>query len=138
MPKYLIIIALFFTPLSVAADDLLITDAWIKNLPPVVPMRAGYMSLSNNGDKELTIVSVESETFSHIEIHASVDKDGMMSMQPIDAISIKTGETLHLRPGGIHLMMMNPLVVLSPGDEVTATLIFDDGSKRAVPMKVRK
>ncbi len=134
----LAIITLFFTSLTVAADDLLVTDAWIRNLPPAIPMRAGYMILSNNGNVELTIVSVESETFSRIEIHESVDKDGMMSMRPVDVVSIKAGETLPLKPGGLHLMLMNPLQHLSPGDEVTVTLIFDNGNKRAVPMKVRK
>lgn len=138
MLNRIILLVLIFTSLSVAADDLLITDAWIKNLPPVVPMRAGYMSITNNGDEVLTIVSVESETFSHIEIHESVEKDGMMSMQAVGVVSIKAGETLHLKPGGLHLMMMNPLQVLSPGDQVTATLIFDDGSRRAVSMKVKK
>lgn len=138
MLNRIILLVLLFTSLSVAADDLLITDAWIKNLPPVVPMRAGYMSITNNGDEVLTIVSVESETFSHIEIHESVEKDGMMSMQAVGVVSIKAGETLHLKPGGLHLMMMHPLQVLSPGDQVTATLIFDDGSRRAVSMKVKK
>lgn len=138
MLNRIILLVLLFTSLSVAADDLLITDAWIRNLPPVVTMRAGYMSITNNGDEVLTIVSVESETFSHIEIHESVEKDGMMSMQAVGVVSIKAGETLHLKPGGLHLMMMHPLQVLSPGDQVTATLIFDDGSRRAVSMKVKK
>lgn len=138
MTKPAILVLFIFTSLSQAADNLLVTDAWIKNLSSVVPVRAGYMSLSNKGNRDLIIISVESENFSSIETHTSVEKNGMINMRQIDTLSIRAGETLHLKPGGVHLMMMKPLTDLSPGDQVAVTLIFNDESKQTVLMEIRK
>jgi len=138
MTKPAILVLFIFTSLSQAADNLLVTDAWIKNLSSVVPVRAGYMSLSNKGNRDLIIISVESENFSSIETHTSVEKNGMINMQQIDTLSIRADETLHLKPGGVHLMMMKPLTDLSPGDQVAVTLIFNDESKQTVLMEIRK
>ncbi len=133
-----ILVLIIFTSPSQAADNLILTDAWIKNLPPVVPMRAGYMSLTNISTSNVKIVSVESEKFSSIEIHTSVEKNGMINMQKIDALSIGAGETIRLKPGGIHLMMVDPVKTLSTGDLVAITLTFDDESTLTVLMEVRK
>ncbi len=41
---------LLFCPLATQAD-LLIEDAWIKNLPLTVPVRAVYKNISNTGEE---------------------------------------------------------------------------------------
>jgi hypothetical protein len=101
-------------------------------------MRAGYMSITNSGALERSIVSLSSESFMHIDIHQSIEKDGMISMQPVHALSIPPGKSMQLAPGGFHLMMMNPLQPLSLGDRVSVTLQFDDQSTQTIQMVVRK
>jgi len=61
----------------------------------------------------------------------------MINIRQIDTLSIRAGETFHLKPGGVHLMMI-PLTDLSPGDQVVITLIFNDESKQTVLMEIRK
>ena len=56
-------------PLASQAD-LVIDNAWIKNLPPTVPVRAAYMDISNTGQEEVCIVSFSSEKFSNIALPA--------------------------------------------------------------------
>ena len=101
-------------------------------------MRAGYMSITNSGAMERSIVSLSSESFMHIDIHQSIEKDGMISMQPVHAFSISPGKSMQLVPGGFHLMMMNPLQPLSLGDQISVTLQFDDQSTQIIQMVVRK
>ncbi len=138
MIRRLIALALLVTSLPLAAAGLIITDAWIKDLPAAVPMRAGYMSITNSGAMERSIVSLSSESFMHIDIHQSIEKDGMISMQPVHAFSIPPGKSMQLAPGGFHLMMMNPLQPLSLGDQISVTLQFDDQSTQIIQMVVRK
>ena len=131
-----VILILATTP--VIGDVLKISDAWIKNLPPVVPMRAGYMTIENNTDQGIKIIGAESEVFTAVEIHETIEKDGMMSMQPVSILSIPAGTEAKLTPGGMHLMMMQPEEDLKPGDLVSITLKFDDGSTQTLQMTVRK
>jgi len=138
MIKRLALIALIFYALPCSAAKLQITEAWIKNLPMVVPMRAGYMNIYNNQTRTINIVWLKSEAFAGIEIHRSVEKDGMMSMHPVSVLAISSGETVRLAPGGIHLMMMNPLITLVPGNKIVVTVGYDDQSTQNIEMIVRK
>lgn len=129
---------LLMLTLRVEAAPLNITDAWIKNLPPTVPMRAGYMQIENHSDIPYRIIGIESEVFTAIDIHESVKKSGMMSMQPISPLIIEADTAVKLAPGGIHLMMMGPKQVLKPGDRVNISLKYDDGSTQTLQMTVRR
>jgi len=138
MIKPLFFIALFFFSAPGSAESLQITEAWIKNLPMVVPMRAGYMNITNNGSSKIAIESLASESFEKIEIHQSIEIDGMMSMQPIPGLAVLPGESIQLEPGGYHLMMMNPLQDLKLGDKIIVTLRFDNQTTQTIIMIVRK
>jgi len=138
MIKPLFFIALFFFSAPGSAESLQITEAWIKNLPMVVPMRAGYMNITNNGSSKIAIESLASESFEKIEIHQSIEIDGMMSMQPIHGLAVLPGESIQLEPGGYHLMMMNPLQDLKLGDKIIVTLRYDNQTTQTIIMVVRK
>ena len=56
-------------------------------------MLAGYATLTNNGDQEITIVAAESENFELVEMHETKEIEGVSSMQPIANFEIAGGET---------------------------------------------
>ena len=136
MTRFLLLLALLMPASSYAELD--VVDAWINDLPPSVPVRAGYMTLHNSGESTLNILSVQSDAFAQIEIHRSVMQDGMMRMEPITTLSIAPGSTVHLAPGGYHLMMMQPLRPTRPGDNIDVVLHLDDGSEKHLTMTVVK
>jgi len=138
MLNRLSILVLLMLSLPAAAESLQITEAWIKNLPMAVPVRAGYMHISNNQNTEITIVSLQSKSFESIEIHQSMEVNGMMGMRPVDALSIPAGGSLELAPGGFHLMMMNPQEELVPGQKVTVTLYYQNQNTQLIELEVRK
>lgn len=120
------------------AQSLAISDAWIKYLPQPIPVRSGYMSVTNDSAAVISVTGVESEVFTRIEIHETVTKDGMMSMQPVLPLDILPNETVNLAPGGYHLMMMNPVRQINPGDQVEVTLHFEDGQSQPLQMTVKE
>ena len=121
-----------------ALAELKIDDARIKNLPPSVPVRAGYMTLHNPGENAVSILSVRSDAFASVDIHLSSMQDGMMRMDPVESVSIAAGASLQLAPGGYHLMMMQPLEPTRPGQEIEIVLQFADGSEQRLTMTVIK
>ncbi len=136
MPRLLLILALLF-PTSALAE-LEFSDAWIKNLPPTIPVRAGYMTIHNPGPGTQSIVAVRSEAFASVEIHRSFMQDGMMRMEPVDNIEIEVDASVKLEPGGMHLMMMMPMEPTSPGDEIIIFIRLADGSEQSLKMTLVK
>jgi len=134
--RLLLILGLMLPTSALAELD--IVDAWIKNLPPTVPVRAGYMTIHNPGAAAVGIVSIRSDAFASVEVHRSVMKDGMMHMEPVAALNIAPGATVQLAPGGYHLMMMQPLQATRPGQRIEIVLQFDDGSEQRLTMTVIK
>jgi copper(I)-binding protein len=132
----------FLTLLVVASpgfsQPLHVTDAWIKNLPPAIPMRAGYMQLMNNDANTAIIVSISSDAFKKVEIHKTVNNDGVMSMHSIKHLVLEPNGMASLKPGGMHLMLMKPTRKLKIGDEVKVILQFDNDTTQAILMTVKK
>ena len=134
----LFIILLIIFPVAALAE-LEIDDTWIKNLPPTVPVRAGYMRIYNPGDTAVNILSVSSDAFSNVEVHQTImEDDGLMRMEQVPALTIEPNSQLELQPGGIHLMMMHPLEPTHPGDKIRVNFELSDGSQQSLVFTVRK
>ena len=118
--------------------DLRISDAWIKNLPPSVPVRAGYLTLTNPTDEARILLRFESPAFGRIELHRTVSEDGMMRMEAVDELSIDPGARLRLEPGGLHLMMMQALEPTRPGDRIQVRMHFANGREQSFEMTVKE
>ncbi|MFT4606485.1 MAG: copper(I)-binding protein [Urechidicola sp.] len=138
MIRFTTILALLAIALPSFAQPLHVTDAWIKNLPPAVPMRAGYMQLMNHNDTVATIISISSDAFKKVEIHKTVNKLGVMSMHPIKNIVLEPNGMAALEPGGMHLMLMKPTRSLKIGEEVEVKLQFDNDTSQTILMTVKK
>ena len=117
--------------------ELKIENAWIKNLPPSVPVRAGYMTITNTGTQAVSIDAIECASCTSVELHETVMNDGMMSMQHVPTLKIEAAQSISLKPGGKHLML-HPLEPTQVGDKVTITLRLNDGSSQSVELIVRQ
>jgi len=136
MLRPMLLVLLVFPGLVLA--ELQISNPWIKNLPPSVPVRAGYMTLHNPESKTISIVSLSSDAFGSIEIHQTIAQDGMMRMERVPTLTIEPRSTVQLAPGGLHLMMMNPVEPARIGDKIEILILFDDGTEQKLEMRVKK
>jgi len=106
---------------------------------------AVYFTLTNSGNAsdrlvEVTDIRVEapSDFSDMVELHETVMTDGVMKMQKLDlGIHVPAGETVELKPGGLHVMVMNIKRSLTPGDQVTLELRFESGAQQTVVAEVR-
>ena len=120
-----------------ALGELLVSDAWIRHLPPGAPVRAGYLVLENRQTSAVTIVAITSPAFAGIEIHRTIEQDGMMRMQRLTRLEVPAQSSLRLAPGGLHLMM-TPLEPTTPGMQIPVRLVLADGHEIEIEMTVRK
>lgn len=126
-------IALFLVavPPALAAETLTTEEARIRLLPGDLPA-AGYFTLRNTGDTDLILVGAQSPAFGNVEMHRSVDRDGVASMQPVEQLELAAGEQIAFAPQGYHLMLMQRARPLAVGEEVEITLLFEDARRLTV------
>lgn len=91
-----------------------------------------YLTLASAVDDRL--VAVSSPEAARGEIHEMKTEDGVMRMRELtDGLPLPAGETVHLRPGGDHLMLFGLTRPLVAGDTISLTLTFE----KAPPLGVR-
>ena len=136
MSRLLLIVLLVLPGSAIAELD--IHNAWIKNLPPVIPVRAGYMTIRNAQANAVSIIAIRSDAFASVEIHRTIAEGGMMRMEPVPTLVIEPDSSVQLAPGGLHLMMMNPAEPTKPGDVLQIVIELGDGSTQSLNMTVKK
>ncbi|MBL4673037.1 MAG: copper chaperone PCu(A)C [Arenicella sp.] len=117
-------------------DSVAIMNSWVREALPGAGVNAGYMTLFNISDKDLTITKIESDSFGSIEIHLMASVDGMMEMSEIKNMLIPAKQSVELEPGGKHLMMMAPNKDFIQGQTVEMSLTFDTGSIQLMTVPV--
>lgn len=63
---------------------------------------------------------------------------GAMVMQEVDRIDIPAGESVELKPGGYHVMLLDLAAPLEVGQQFTVTLTFETAGDVEVPVEVRE
>jgi copper(I)-binding protein len=104
----------------------LVSQAWVRLLPPTQPNTAAYMTLRNLTDTDLHIVAAESPAARVTELHDHVQgAAGVMRMREVDAIVIPAHGAVELKPGGLHVMLIDLVDPLQEGRIVPITLYVE-------------
>lgn len=139
MKRLLLLVLIGLSPLlSADTSKVRFTQGWIKQLPPVVPMRAGYVQIRNPTKQAHEIISLQSEAFDRIEMHETRMIGGTMSMQELDTLPLAPGFTEELKPGGKHLMLIGPRQALEIGQDIDVIATFEDDSSQRFTLEVRR
>lgn len=119
------------------AGDLTIDHPVIYAAPPTATSAAGYMTIRNAGEAGDRLTGVALETGgARAEIHRSEMRDGVMTMQPADAVEVPAGGEAALAPGGYHVMIMGLPEGPAAGDTLDATLTFETAGEVTVTFEV--
>ncbi len=122
-------------PASAAME---ITQAWSRATPGGAPVGAGYLALTNRGAEADRLIGGSSEVAARVEVHEMSMDNGVMKMRELAAgLEVKPGETVTLKPGGHHLMLMGLKRALKEGERFKAQLEFARGGKTEVEFTVQ-
>ncbi len=135
--KFLLVLAISFSQIA-WAESVQISEQWVREAPPNAKVLAAFMLIDNQSAESQTIISVTSPDFGTIEIHQTVEHDGMMHMKKQEQLIINSKQQVILKPGSYHLMLMQPKRQLTAGDEVDLTLKFASDEELIIKVPVRK
>jgi periplasmic copper chaperone A len=104
-----------FCVMPVSAQPLTIDNARIRAMPPGATSSAAYLTLTNASPATVTIIGASSPAAGRVELHTTLQQDGMMRMRAVAALPLAPAESVELTPGGLHLMIMQAAESLVPG-----------------------
>jgi periplasmic copper chaperone A len=128
------------TALSIWAGDALAADysagsiavgnPWTRATPKGATVAGGYMTISNKGSAPDRLVGGSAAVAGRLEVHSMVMEQGVAKMRPVQGgLEIKPGETVELKPGSLHVMLMGLKQQLQKGQKVKGTLEFEKAGK---------
>lgn len=128
---------------SFAADvvkgDISIANSWTRATPPRAMAGGGFAEITNSGTEDDRLVAASSPAAGRVELHEMSVADGVMVMREKDGgIAVPAGETVALKPGGLHIMFMELAGPFKQGDTVPVTLTFEKAGAVDVELSVEK
>lgn len=105
---------------------------------PGQPTGGGFLKLTNKGDAADRLVSASAAVSSRVELHSMKMEGDVMRMRQVDAVDVPAGETVELKPGGLHIMFVDLKAPLKAGDSFPMTLKFEKAGEVTVDVKVEK
>ena len=119
-----------------SVDEISVSDAWVRATPPGAKTAAVYLTI-NNPDADDALVAAETNVADEAQLHTHRHDDGMMRMQQVDRFELPGGETIELKPGGNHLMLIDIYRPMEPGNSIELRLIFEQNSPLTLQVPVR-
>lgn len=121
---------------AAAADDIVVQEPYVRLAPPNAVATGAFMVFQNPGAKMVKVLKVDSPVAKVSEMHTHLNEAGVMKMRPVAAIEIPAKGEAVLKPGSLHVMLIDLKVSLKEGEIVPLTFSFDDGSTKKVEAKV--
>ena len=119
------------------SGGLAVTDPWAKAAEE--GMTGVFGTLVNDTGADIHVVSAASAASARAELHTTaMGEDGTMVMRETeDGFVVPAHGDYVLEPGADHVMLMDLVAPLAPGDEVTVELTTADGDTVELVAQVR-
>ncbi|MCF8708197.1 copper chaperone PCu(A)C [Rhizorhapis sp. SPR117] len=119
------------------AKVLYVDQAWVRLSANDDTPSAGYFTV-HGGEEDVRLLSVISPVVLRVDMHESMQKGGMMSMQPINSVEIPARTDVTFAPGGKHLMIWGINAAMKQQGKLPLTFIFSNGDRIIYDAVIRK
>jgi hypothetical protein len=107
------------------AGPLQIGNPWARATPSGASVGAGYLTIVNKGTEPDRLIGGSAAPASRFEVHSTVVEQGVAKMRTVKTLEIGPGQTVELKPGGMHVMFVGLMQPLKQGQRVKGTLVFE-------------
>ena len=114
-----------------------IDQAWVRLSPNRDTPSAGYF-VAHGGDAATQLRGVLTDYALRVEMHESMNHDGMMMMQKIDSVDIPAKGKVAFTPGGKHLMIWGVNDTAISRGKMTFTFLLANGDRLLVDAVIQK
>ncbi len=123
-------------PAAWAQATLKVEAPWARPTLQGQTVGGGYLRIVGgaSGDR---LISARADIAGRVELHTMSMDGNVMRMRQVDAIEVPAGQTVELKPGGLHLMFMDLKTPLKTGVAFPLNLRFEKAGEVTVEVKVQ-
>ncbi len=118
------------------AQTIEVTGAWVRTTVKGQQATGAFMNITAR--EAVRLVGVSSPVAGVVEVHEMKMEGDVMKMRAVPSLDLPAGQTVQLKPGGYHVMMMDLKQALPKGSMVPLTLVFKDakGTESKLELKL--
>ena len=118
---------------SALASEIMFGPLQFRATVESMPSSAAYVSITNHGKTADRLVGVTSNLARKTELHKMEMHNGVMKMRQVEGgIDLLAGGTIHLAPGGFHVMLIGLNAPLTADSIFEITLVFQNAGEKIV------
>ena len=122
------------TVLAAQAQTVDVKDAWARTTVPGQKASGAFMKLTAKEGTRL--VGASSPVAGVTEVHEMKMDGDIMRMRAVAGVDLPAGQTVELKPGGYHVMLMELKTALRKDSSIPLTLTFKDAKGAESKMEV--
>lgn len=108
---------------------------WVRTTVPNQHTTGAFMQLTSKQDVKL--IKLQSPVAGLVEVHEMKMDKNIMRMRPVNGLALRAGQTVELKSGSYHLMMMELKKQIKAGDEVPLTLVFEGAAGKTETVEIK-
>jgi copper(I)-binding protein len=112
-----------------------VKDAWVRGTVAQQKASGAFMQITSaQGGK---LLSVSSPVAGVAQVHEMAMEGTTMHMRAVESLQLPAGQTIELKPGGYHVMLMDLKQQLNAGDMVPLSLVIEgkDGKRETLQLQ---
>ena len=122
-------------PAWAQTQSITVASPWARATAPSQKVGGVFLTLVDTGAPD-RLVAAASPIGDMVELHQTVNENGVMKMLPIPALDLPAGQSVMLKPGGYHLMVTGLKQPLVAGTSFPLTLTFEKAAPITVAVMV--
>lgn len=96
-----------------------------------------YLTILNPSREPDTLVAVRSDVAARAELHRlTTDEQGELTMEQVERIQVPATDKVDLKPGSLHIMLLELKKELKAGDTFALTLVYENSGENVVDVLV--
>ena len=121
-----------------ATSQIEVSAPWSRETAMGQDAGGAFMTITNTGEATDRLVGGSTPVAGEVQVHTVDMTDGIMRMRQLaDGLEIPAGETVTLKPGSFHIMLMQLQEPLAQGTTVPLTLTFEQAGDMEVELAVQ-
>lgn len=118
-----------------ALAQVTVKDAWVRATVAGQKATGAFMEIADPAGGRL--VSASTSVAGVTELHEMSMEGTTMKMRAVPGIDLPAGKAVELKPGGLHVMLMDLKQPLSAGESVALTLVVEGKDKKRETIEVK-
>ena len=130
---FAVFVALVGMAQPVVASEIMFGSLQFRATVASMSSSAAYVSIMNHGKMADRLLGVTSNLARKTELHQMEMDNSVMKMRPVEGgIDLPAGKTIHLAPGGYHVMLIGLNAPLTADSIFEITLVFQNAGEKTI------